>query len=47
MDSLSLFLDDKFKIGGLILVQIDLLSKGTALDFEVIDLLLHEVFVLL
>ena len=47
MDLLPLFLDNYLQILCLILVKINLLPKCTTFDFEVINLLLHEVFVLL
>ena len=44
---LSLFLDEMFKVRCFILVKFNLLSQSTALDFQIIYLLLHKVLILL
>lgn len=47
MYRLPLLLNDKLKILSLILIKINLLPECAALNFKVINLLLHEILILL
>lgn len=47
MNLLTLLLDQVFEIWCLVLVKVELLSEGAAFDFQIVNLLLHEILVLL